>query len=56
MKSCGNCKWFVRVKNNNIGGLCDYYGWKCRPDYMKNNCKEWKGIKYKRENHERRKQ
>lgn len=47
-KSCGSCIYFLKWKNDSIGGgLCEYDDARVKTDYG-HSCKHWKGIKYKR--------
>ena len=47
-KSCGNCRFFGKFKNDIIGGgLCDLLDCRTKTD-SRPDCKYWKGIKYKR--------
>ena len=48
-KRCGNCDYFMKWKNDPIGGgLCEFTDARTHPD-TKADCKHWKGIRYKRE-------
>lgn len=42
-KSCGGCRFFVKVR---MSGLCELHDWSCKSD---NTCKNWKPKGYKRE-------
>ena len=47
-RNCGNCKFFIKWKNDSIGGgLCERTDRRTKSDYG-HGCKLWKGIKYKR--------
>lgn len=49
-KSCGNCHWFFKWKNDRDGGgLCESKDARTKPDWGK-KCLSWRGIKYKRKN------
>lgn len=43
-KSCGSCKYFVKLKD---WALCEYFDWRVRAD-TKGKCKKRSGIKYRR--------
>lgn len=49
MKSCGDCRYFHKVKNLRFGnsGICDYFDTRTNEDSGK-NCLVFKKIKYKR--------
>jgi hypothetical protein len=49
IKSCGGCKYFLKVNNyNGSSGICELHDSRCDTDYK---CSDWKGIKYKRSKH-----
>ena len=48
-KSCGNCMFFVKiVPFKKTNGMCEVYDARTHSD-NKIECREWKGVKYKRE-------
>ena len=45
---CGNCEYFLKWKNDSIGGgVCEFTDARTKPDYG-SYCKNRKSIKYKR--------
>ena len=47
-KCCGNCKYFLKWKNDSIGGgVCEFTDARTKPDYGR-YCKHRKSIKYER--------
>ena len=47
-KSCGNCDYFTKYRNDIYsGGICDFYDKRTNTDCGK-KCESWKGIKYNR--------
>jgi len=48
-KTCGNCEYFLKWKNDPFGGgLCEFTDARTDAD-AKVDCRHWKGIRYKRE-------
>jgi hypothetical protein len=48
MHDCGSCKFFIKWKNDKLGGgLCEAKDQRTKSD-CGHQCKEWKAIPYKR--------
>jgi len=47
MRNCGKCKYFSRLRNSYIIGLCEFYDCGTKSD-CGHKCKSFKAKKYKR--------